>query len=304
VGKRSATVLAAATAALVAPAAAGAHLRSGTVAVDERATVSSPAASTAFSVGVYESDLALHLATRGDHTVVVLGYVGEPFLRVGPDGVSVDAAAPTAAATGLVARRAAGWRRLSKSHSVVWHDSRVTARAWRIPILVDGRRSRISGRTQRLPAPRFWPWLVLLLALLAATAALVRRGARAMTAGLLGAVAAAAALFLAAGFALDSYASPGTWIASVDEAVFLAAAAAGAAWAPPRYRPAGVAALGLVAAAVALSKGAIFLHPIALALLPGTLCRALAVVALAAGGAAAALGTQRLLTAAAFLDRA
>jgi hypothetical protein len=307
VSRLTRTVLAAATAVLVSPPAASAHLRTGTTAVDYQAAVSEPRPSptAAFRVGVYASDLALHLATRGSHTVVVLGYLGEPFLRVGPHGTAVNPASPTAAASGLLprgtasSRRRESWRLTPGRRSVVWHDSRVAALAptalhgtWRIPIILDGRRSEISGRIRRLPPPTLWPWLTL-LALIPMCAALWWTGTRAhpkTVCIVYGSVDTVAALALIVGFALDPYASAGTWIAGADETAFFAAAGAAAVWAPARFRVGGALGLGLLALAVGLSKGAIFLHAVVLSTLPGDLSRLLSVIAIGCGGTGAVLG--------------
>jgi hypothetical protein len=300
--------------ALVAPATASAHLRTGTTAVDHTATVTWPTAESGvgFAAGVYASDLALHLTVLGDHSVVVIGYLGEPFLRVSEHGVAVNTGSPTAAAAGLLEGLPAPrpgdaserWRLTSRSHSAVWHDSRVAFVAldrrgttWHVPILLDGHRAQIVGRTRRYPRPRPWLWLVPLavVCLLVLRLRARARGHVDQMCILAGAVAAAAALTLSTGFVITPYASAGTWIAAADEAVFLATAAAATIWAPPRFRALGGTGLGLVALAVALSKGAIFLHPVVLSTWSGTLSRALAFAAAAAGTSAVILGPLRLL---------
>lgn len=295
--------------ALAAPATASAHLRTGTTAVDDTATVTWPTAASGvgLAAGVYASDLALHLTALGHHSIVVIGYLGEPFLRVSEHGVAVNTGSPTAAAAGLLkglprsGDASEGWRLLSRAHSAVWHDSRVAPNPrnapWRIPILLDGHRAQIVGRARRYPRPRLWLWLVplatlCLLVLRLRTCAQARVDQVCILAG---AVAAAASLTLSAGFVISPYASAGTWIAAVDEAVFLAVAAAATIRAPPRFRALGGASLGLVALAVTLSKGAIFLHPVVLSTLPGTLSRALAFAAAAAGTSAVVLGPFHLL---------
>ncbi len=63
------------------PAAADAHLRSGTVAVDYQASVTS-APSDAYTAQIFASDRALSLRVRAGHTVVLLGYLGEPVFRL------------------------------------------------------------------------------------------------------------------------------------------------------------------------------------------------------------------------------
>ena len=86
--------------ALAAPAGADAHLRSGVVAVDYRASVVSP--DPAVKARVYQSDRALSVAAEAGHTVVILGYLGEPFVRIGAGRVAVNAASLTAAGLGLL----------------------------------------------------------------------------------------------------------------------------------------------------------------------------------------------------------
>ena len=102
-----------ALAALVLPGPAAAHIRTGTIAVDYRVTIDR--APPGVSARVFPGDRSLRLAVVPGHTVTVRGYLGEPFLRIGPSGVTVDRASPTAAAAKA---RASG-------RSVVWHDARV-----------------------------------------------------------------------------------------------------------------------------------------------------------------------------------
>jgi hypothetical protein len=91
-------------AALVGPSAAGAHVRTGRVAVDYRASFFPlrPPLAGAVAVRIYESDLAVGLTVEKHHQVVVLGYVGEPLLRIGTGGVDVNESSPTAAGMGLL----------------------------------------------------------------------------------------------------------------------------------------------------------------------------------------------------------
>ena len=70
--------------ALAAPGPAAAHLRTSRVAVDYRAAVASLRAPVAGAVRarIYPADLAIGLTALGGHRVIVLGYLGEPFLRL------------------------------------------------------------------------------------------------------------------------------------------------------------------------------------------------------------------------------
>jgi hypothetical protein len=232
------------------------------------------------TVGVYLSDRALHLGVPRGHTVVVYGYLGEAFIRVTSDGVSVDTSSPTAAATGLVPRgtRPAGWSLRSHHHAVVWHDVRTSRPHWSVPIALDGRREAIVGETTRLPRPALWLWSLLLAAIVAA-AAVLRRPA------MLGLVSSASAIIVAAGFALSSYANPGTWIAGVDELFFAAAGVGVLRWGASSLRLASAVWLSLLGVAVGLSKGEMFFHALVLSALPGTAIRIAAGVAVAAGAA-------------------
>ena len=99
--------------ALIGPAQAGAHVRTGRVAVDYRASVSSvspPRAGAVMTVRIYEGDLAVGLTVEKHHRVTVLGYAGEPLLRIGTEGVDVNESSTTAAGMGLVkgGRKTAG----------------------------------------------------------------------------------------------------------------------------------------------------------------------------------------------------
>jgi hypothetical protein len=298
-------VAAAGLAALAAPAPAGAHLRSGTVAVGLRATVAAlpPPLRAALSVRVLASDRALSLTVRPGHAVVVLGYLGKPFLRLDGRGVAANASAPTAVAVGLVPRGAPpGWR-LRPGDSAVWHDARVqgvpgAARraAWSVPLVVDGRRAALRGTIRRLARPSPWPWALLAGLVALAAAAVARRAARPGRAALaFGAVAGGAAVLTAIVFALDAYASPGTWIAGADEVVFAAAGFAALKLGTSRVRLAAVVWLGLLATAVGASKGPVYLDADVLAAVPGVVARLLVTVALAAGVAAAVLGGRCLV---------
>ena len=275
------SVAVAAAVALVLPSTAGAHLRTGTVAVDYRPRITHRPPGP-FTIGVYLSDRALHLSVQRGAAIVVYGYLGEAFVRVSDAGVAVDTDSPTAAATGLVPRGTPhrGWTLRSKGRSVVWHDVRTSQPRWRIPIAVDGRREAITGETQKLPRPALWPWLVLLAAI-AATGAVARRSTA------LGLLSSTAAIVVAAAFALSAYADPGTWIAGVDELFFAAAGIGVLRWGPPGARLPSALWLSVLGLAVGLSKGAVFLHALVLAPLPGTAMRAAVVIAVGTGLAGA-----------------
>src|SRR5437868_260104 len=91
--------------ALVAPAPAAAHIRTGSVAVDYRVRVFPTRLPLA--AHVYLGDRAVRLSVRPGHSVTVLGYGREPFVRIDGSGVTV-LSSPTAAALGLEPRHTSG----------------------------------------------------------------------------------------------------------------------------------------------------------------------------------------------------
>jgi hypothetical protein len=289
---------------LATPAVAGAHLRSDVVAVDYRATVTPQ--SGPFAARVYQTDRAVRLVLTRGHSLVVLGYLGEPLIRIDDHGIAANAASPSEPSTGLlkksqlVAGRPIAWHRLSNRHGVTWHDSRlrglppgVSRAVWTVPLLVDGQRGRLRGELLRFPRPALWPWLLLAAMSAAAVAvvALSRDRRRVVTGAIaFGVLAALAFVASAAAFAFDAYASPGTWIFGADGLVFVALGL-GILIRGPRHLHIGAAVgLGLLALTFALTKADVFFHPIVLAVVPGWAARLAVAAAVCSGVAAAALG--------------
>src|SRR5205809_1674696 len=148
---RKTLLVLAALAALASPSPAYAHVRTGAVAVDYRVRVFPT--HLPLSAHVYLGDRALRLSVRPGHSVTVLGYGGEPFLRIDDAGVTV-LKSPTAAALRLTPRR-------SNGSSFLWHDARVRGLPpgidrgrWTIPLLVDGRRALLAGELLRVERPQ------------------------------------------------------------------------------------------------------------------------------------------------------
>jgi len=290
---------------LVVAAPAGAHLRSGTVAVDYRASVLDPQ-TDAYAAQIFQSDRALSVEVKRNHTVVLVGYLGEPVFRLDATGLWVNASSPTAAVLRLVKSRthvassAPVWVLQRGKHSVIWADSRsqglppgVSRGTWVVPLLVDGRRSRLDGELWRFPAPPLWLWLgILAVTLLAGVMpiALWRRDLAGPASIWFGVVAACACGVVVIAFVLDAYASPGTWIEAVDAIAFMAVGVWALLRGPQHWHFAAAIGLGLVALAVGLLEGAVFLHPVVLAVLPGSAVRFADIIAVGAGLVAAVLG--------------
>lgn len=287
------------------------------VAVDYRVHLAtlSPALGAALAAGIYQSDRAVRLDVRDGHSITVLGYLGEPFLRLDPRGLAVNAASPTAASAKLISATehvggAVTWRERPGRRSVVWHDARTrgaphgnAATSWVIPLVVDGRQASLSGSTDRVGRPAVWPWLVACGlvggVVLAATAADRRRS------GLLRELARAAALVAVAamttsaiGFAAARYASGFTWFVAGDELVLATLGLAILVRGGELARDGAAAGLGLLAIFGAGLGGAALFHGVVLSALPAPAARAAVALGLAAGAVAAVAGTTSLFAAA------
>jgi len=284
---------------LAVPGVAGAHVRIGTLAVDVRVRVLSPSQHAPFAVTADSGSRSLRLEVEQGHRVVVLGYLGEPMLRIDGRGVEVNAASPTADASGLVAKsgKHTGWEQ--RDGAAVWRDPRLQGlpsgserASWSIPLLVDGRRTQIAGELERVPRPTVWPWLLLALALAGAGSlfALSREQHR-LREGcvVLGGVSTLAAMVAAAGFAFEPHAT-GSRVAAVYLLLFAVGGAGFAVFGPQEVRVAAAAWLGLLGLMAGLAFGQVFLHGFVLSVLPAAVTRAAATLAVGSGAAACLLG--------------
>jgi hypothetical protein len=204
---------------LGAPAAADAHLRSGIVATDYRATADRlpPVVISAARLRIYATDRALALSVAPGNVVSVLGPSGSPMLRIDD-------------------RTGAGTR------TVVWHDTRlrrlragVQRGSWALPLIVNDRRTRIQGEIWRLRAPPLWPWLLVGLPFMLAVA-LVRHASRAdqvVACTAIAGVAVTATAVIAMGFAASRSASPGRMLEGFDELATAAVASSSSSAARP-----------------------------------------------------------------------
>lgn len=177
------------TALLVAPA--WAHGRT-TPATDYDSRIVEAPATEAVDWRVVGGDDLVVAEVHGDAEIVVLGYEGEPYLRLNSDGAWVNVASPANVLNdgrdGRVmlpehvdADAAPQWRARSGGLAAyAWHDHRVHhAREsgaghqaiadhgeatrlgeWEIPVEVDGERAAVRGELWREPGPPAWPSLV------------------------------------------------------------------------------------------------------------------------------------------------
>lgn len=236
---------AAATMVLLAATPATAHSGAGAQARDHRPEVLGLEPAVAgVRVGLVDDGTRLEL-DAGSRDVIVVGYEGEPYLRVDAEGVfenrrspstylnrSLDGDAPPPDAD---ADAAPEWRRIGDGPIVRWHDhalhvppglraGRATASDWQRPLLVDGARVFVMGRIVVLPARAVEPWLG--LAALAAVVAVVLAMRRWAAAGVLLVLAIVADGARVAGVVLGTP----TWLASRWELLMDAVPAALAGW--------------------------------------------------------------------------
>lgn len=132
-------------------------------------------------VRLVDGGTRLELRAPGHH-VVVLGYEGEPYLRVDERGVYENVRSPatyldTSIKGGVPppsadAKATPQWRRIGDGPAVRWHDHALhvppgmklgltKVSSWQRPITVDGRTVQIVGRITRLPGRSRLPWLAL-----------------------------------------------------------------------------------------------------------------------------------------------
>jgi hypothetical protein len=255
-----------------------------------------------------DGDQRMWLEVRRGIAVVVLDYRGAPYLRFSPAGVFVNRnsamyylnQAPVALAppASLGPSTPPHWQRVSWDSSYIWHDGRLHALAsvaiapgaafvgrWRVPIILDGRRTAITGglwHASNPPLVWFWPIFVLLACVVAAwrlhRPALDRRLARGL----------GIAALIALSVAVSGRELHGRPSVSVFQTVELVAVLAFAAWALHRllFVRHGYFTY-FVIAVVALWQGAMLIptlfYGFVLASEPAFLARAASVLCLGAG---------------------
>lgn len=164
--------------ALLGPAPAAAHIAGGASPTNSRSVLTEiqpEASGVALSVGL--GGQFVRVVNRSAAEVMILGYRGEPFLRLSQQRVQVNPASPTAAQTGQLPPGVPGtaatdeqWVDLDDGDGVSWTDARVDGRSldagesqsWTLPLEVDGQQVTASGTRAGLAAPSPWPWLAAL----------------------------------------------------------------------------------------------------------------------------------------------
>ncbi|MQA88171.1 MAG: hypothetical protein GEV03_27010 [Streptosporangiales bacterium] len=271
---------------------AAAHVGGGgTSPTNYRAEVSAVRPATpkvAVTVGV--GGQWLRVSSRGAEEVVVLGYRGEPFLRLARHRVEVNRSSVTAERTGQLAGSqpppdpGAGprWGELDEGDSVAWPDARIAGgpppsgtqgvtdtsrlRRWAVPLSVDGQRVTVTGTRVRVEPPPLWPWLALLGLCAAGVAAIGWLRGRSRPLPTLGALAAAAgAAYVAHVAGATAVPQPtgrwGVWVSAGGTAAIgavLTGYAAIAAWRRRESAPFIIAMAGGVLVVLTGSDAAVF----------------------------------------------
>jgi hypothetical protein len=185
--------------ALAAPAHA--HSAAGEDATNFRTRLLSVTPATpGLDVEIIENGNRIQVTNATDQQVVVLGYQGEPYLRIGPDGVAENVRSPatylnqdrqgTTSVPGEADPDAEPeWSPISDANVARWHDHRIhwmggedppivreqpgqrhtVIPEWSVPLRVGGTAVEVKGDLVWVPGPSVAPWLALAAALLAVT---------------------------------------------------------------------------------------------------------------------------------------
>jgi hypothetical protein len=265
------------------------------------------------SVRTVEGGARLELTNATGRPIEVLGYSGEPYLEIRPDGVYQNTASPAAYINQTLAgdtpvpatadpATAPTWQRISAGTTVRWHDQRThwlgsarppqavadpdhehRLRDWAVPLRDQARVFEIQGALDYEPPPLTWAWWVGAALLGLTLTALVRSWSRLV-----------APLALIAGLSVFAYAVMRGLDGAGWSGVLLltGALAVGAAW---RHPPFYLALSGFVLVAFAgFGSSDAFLAAVVPAAGPGWLSRACVVVTIAGGAALALTGLLRM----------
>jgi hypothetical protein len=265
------------------------------------------------TVRVVEGGARLELTNDTGRSIEVLGYSGEPYLELRPDGVYQNSSSPAAYVNQTLAGDTAVpatadptmppvWQRISGGATVRWHDQRThwlgTARPpqvvadpdhvhrlreWAVPLRDQVRMFEIRGTLDYRPPPVTWAWWAgaALLGLL--LTALVRFWPRLVAP--IAVIAGSSVLTYAVMRGLDG----AGWSGVLLVTGLLALAAA---W---KHPPFFLALSGFVLAAFAgFGSSDVFLAAVVPAVGPGWLARACIAVTIATGAALALTGLLRM----------
>lgn len=302
------------TMACLLPSVAAAH-GGATSGTNYRSTVlSTPAGVSARMIG---GDDRLQIIRTTPATIIVLGYGGEPYLRLDIAGTWENTASPAVA---LNAVRTAPtvptttqtgppqWRQTGTGNSVVFHDHRAhwmasqppavvradpssprTLYTWSVPITIAGHPATITGNVAWVGAPRAWLWWLVTLIIALSTFAIAWRLPLAPLP--VATVATSVAILAAAAAGISQQrdlpdSTPGVLVAAAIALAVLGAGLAGAfiTRRTPAHAITILVLAGLIAGGVPLitTAGAAFSYGLVPGPLPTVATRLLVVIGLAA----------------------
>jgi hypothetical protein len=148
---------------------------------------------------------------------------------------------------------------------------------WRIPLVVDGKPTRLEGELSRVLAPAWWPWLVMGVpfVLLSLSVYFRRRSGVRPGAAAFGLIAAVGLIASGVGFAFDTYGSNGKLVELGNEFAFVLVGVAVIARGSAGARGIAGGALGLLGLGVGLAKAPVLLHGVVLSIFSADLARVL-----------------------------
>ncbi|MFE9188989.1 hypothetical protein ACFYL6_05190 [Micromonospora sp. NPDC007208] len=218
-GRAGLIAAAAGVATLISAAPAAAHGADAPDGTDYRTRTTGVApARPGLEVRVIEAGARLELTNRTGRAIEVIGYSGEPYLRVGPDGVFENSHSPATYLNRTIAGDTAlpaeadpaappSWRRIDDGTTARWHDQRALwqesapppavraapdrehrVRDWTIPLRDGTDPAVIGGTLDWVPPPDAYTWWAVTIVGLLAVGALglltatAPAGARALSA--------------------------------------------------------------------------------------------------------------------------
>ncbi|MPZ73581.1 MAG: hypothetical protein GEU74_10190 [Nitriliruptorales bacterium] len=157
---------------------------------DGTAAAASPVELDGVTWRVRALDSYLEVSNRSGAELLVYGYEGEPYLRIGPDRVlenrnspavylNNDRFAETPVPPGVAANAEPDWVEVGAEPVYRWHDHRIHWMAqteppqvktdpravhviqdWTVPFTLGGNELSVQGQLQWVPPPPPWPWLI------------------------------------------------------------------------------------------------------------------------------------------------
>jgi hypothetical protein len=227
------------------------------------------------TVKVIENGERVELRNTSEREVVVLGYEGEPYLRVSTDGVFENARSPavfqnrTLDPPGDVppeydAQAEPEWRRVSDGDDVRWHDHRAhhmgdgafPTMQWTIDLVAGETPVAVRGELAWIEPGPWWPWLAATIGIALLVALAARYAWRLTTTCVLSALCFAEIVHVVGSWSAVASTTPGRLLAQTFSVAAIAVGGFALSRAS-RDRPDAAAPFVLVAAVVFVVAGGI-----------------------------------------------